>query len=545
MIVPRYYQNDAVNALFSHNYGNGAPLVVIPTGAGKSIVIADFCQKAVAAFPSTRIIIATHSRELVKQNYLELLALWPFAPAGMYSAGLKARDTDSLIVFAGIQSAYDKAYEFQRCDLLLIDEAHTVSRKDETMWGKFIKDLRTINPAMQVIGLSATPYRMDSGSLIEGEGALFKCIAYEYNILQAIADGYLCEVIPKNMATTLNVDGVDKRGGEYVAGQLERAVNVDSVTSAAITELIQYGHDRGTWLMFCSGVAHSHAVAEEIRARGIDCATITGETPIDERDKILADLKARKLRAVTNNNVMTTGTNIPCIDLIGGFRPTGSAGLHVQMLGRGMRTYEMKKNCLYLDFAKNCWRHGPIDRIRPKAPCKGDGDAPVRVCPECNCICFAGMRSCPDCGHAFPEPELKIDKTSHAAPILSTQVEPEWHHIIGVMYDRHEKPGKPPSMKVTYSTLNGTFREWVCFQHTGFAREKAVSWHRMRSAFPVPKTVNEALALPMGYQEPSRICVRPNKDNPKYNDIIRFDFAKENAAPVTTQVADIDFEIPF
>lgn len=330
----RPYQDKAIRAIYNYwqNY-DGNPLIVLPTGTGKSVVIAEFVRGAIDTWSDTRIIIATHSRELVKQNYLELCDLWPMAPAGIYSAGLNRKDTDHQILFCGIQSAAKKAFLFQRCDILIIDEAHTVSEDEDTLWNKFISDLKIINPDMKVLGLTATDYRMKSGKLTDGK--LFTDVAYSYSILDAVKQGYLTPIVPKKMVTGLDVSGVHKRGGEFIPGELERAVNVDSITNAAIDEIIAYGHDRTTWLLFCSGVDHCEAVAMELNARGIECAVVTGNTPTAQRDEILRRFAAGELRAVANNNVMTTGTNIKRIDLIAGLRPTGSPGLHVQMLGRG------------------------------------------------------------------------------------------------------------------------------------------------------------------------------------------------------------------
>lgn len=528
----RPYQKKAIDAIYNYwSHYEGNPLVILPTGTGKSIVIAEFVRGAINAWPDTRIIIATHSRELVKQNYLELCELWPMAPAGLYSAGLNRKDTSHQIIFCGIQSAAKKAFEFQRCDILIIDEAHTVSEDEDTLWNKFISDLLIINPDMKVLGLTATAFRMKSGSLIDGSNnsdkkPLFTDIAYEYSILDAVKSGWLSPIIPKSMTTEFDVSGVHKRGGEFIAGELERAVNIDAITKKAIDEVLHYGQNRKTWLLFCSGVDHSNAVADELISRGIECAVVTGNTPTAERDEILRRFKAGELRAVANNNVMTTGTNIPCIDLIAGLRPTGSAGLHIQMLGRGMRLFNTKENCLYLDFAKNVSRFGPLDKIRPKKPGKGDGEAPVKVCEHildngnpCSTVCFAGVRVCPDCGNPFPEPEVKIKSTGDSEAILSNQIIPEWHDVDWVTYAKHEKPGKIPSLRVTYGTMTDRFSEWICFEHTGFARDKAVLWHKARSAGPIPKTIAEALEIK--YQEPLKIEVIQDG---KYFRIRKYDF---------------------
>lgn len=555
----RPYQDEAIRSVYNYfgNY-NGNPLIVLPTGTGKSIVIAEFSRGAIQAWPDTRIIIATHSRELVKQNYLELCELWPFAPAGIYSAGLKQKDTQAQILFCGIQSSYKKAFQFQRCDILLIDEAHTVSEEDDTMWNKFISDLKIINPDMKIVGLTATDFRMKSGHLTElkpdGSAPIFTDVCYKYNILDAVKQNYLCDIISKNMLTQFDLSGVHKRGGEFIAGELEKAVNVDSVTKSAIDEIIELGANRKTWLLFCSGVDHAHAVSKELNSRGIECKVITGETPLDERDETLRRFKAGELRAVANNNVMTTGTNVPCIDLIAGLRPTESAGLHIQMLGRGMRLFPGKENCLYLDFARNVFRFGPLDRIKPKRPNSGDGDAPVKVCEaetpgigngKCNCVCFAGCRTCPDCGAPFPEPELKITAKAESAPILSNQIAPEWHEVMSVHYKMNFKikDGKESrTMRVSYTTLNGVFSEFICFEHSGFPREKAISWHKTRNSDPVPKTIDEALGI--NYPQPSRIQVIPEG---KYHRIKAYDFSKrEEMGNVNNKVEydDYEYDIP-
>lgn len=560
MLELRPYQKSAIKAVYNYfQHYDGNPLIVLPTGTGKSIVIAEFCQGAISQWNDTRIIIATHSRELVRQNYLELCGLWPMAPAGIYSAGLKRKETQTQILFCGIQSAYKKAFEFQKCDILIIDEAHTVSEEDDTRWNKFISDLKIINPDMKVIGLTATDFRMKTGHLTEektnGDPALFTDVCYKYNILDAVTQGYLCNIIPKEMDTKFDISNVGKRGGEFIAGELERAVNVDAVTKGAIDEIIALGANRKTWLLFCAGVDHAHAVSAELNARGIECAVITGDTPTEERDDILKRFSNGTLRAVANNNVMTTGTNIPRIDLIAGLRPTGSAGLHIQMLGRGMRLYPGKENCLYLDFARNVFRFGPIDKIKPKRAGKGDGDAPVKVCEaetpgvgngKCNCVCFAGCRTCPDCGAPFPEPELKIESRAASAPILSNQIVPEWHDVVTMDYgmNRKEKDGKiSKTMKVTYITMAGRFYEWVCFEHSGYALEKARAWHKMRSSEACPQTIEQALQI--RYKSPSRIQVKQKPDG-KFFDIVRYDFTPRQIEEIETiEEKEEEYEIPY
>jgi DNA repair protein RadD len=511
MIELRPYQHEALNALYAYFATKaGHPLVVLPTGTGKSVVIAAFVANALHDFPDTRILIVTHVRELISQNFSEMVALWPECPAGIHSAGLGQRNLHAQVLFAGIQSIHRHAYDVQRADLVLIDEAHLIPRSANTMYGRFLADLRKINPHLKVIGLTATPYRLDSGLLHDGDDALFSDIAYDYPIGEAIAHGYLCGLIPKQTATQLDTQGVHTRGGEFIAGELERAVDKDTITKAAVAEIVALGRERHSWLCFCAGVDHAEHVAAEIRAHGFTCEAVTGDTPSARRDQLIADFKAGRLRALTNVAVLTTGFNHPGIDLIAMLRPTKSAGLYIQQAGRGTRLAPTKTNCLVLDFAGNVKRHGPIDKINPKRPGDGEGDAPVKLCPNCDTICFAGVRVCPDCGFEFPKPQALILPTASTDAILSNQRKAEWIRVDSVAYDRHTKPGKPPSLKVEYRCGLNAHREWVCFEHSGYARQKAVLWWQRRSPLPVPDTVAQALALTAQLPTPTEIAVMPD-----------------------------------
>jgi DNA repair protein RadD len=509
----RPYQRDAVDALYAYFAEHtGNPLVIMPTGTGKSVVIAGFIRQAIESYRDTRVLVLTHVKELIQQNFLALMRAWPEAPAGIYSAGLSRRDIRAQILFAGIQSIHRHAYKVQRCDLVLIDEAHLLGRSDSGMYRSFLTQLNEINAGMvKVVGFTATPYRLDSGMLHEGKDRLFTDIAYEVPVLDMIQQGYLSPVVPKQTDTQLDVAGVGSRGGEFIAKDLEAAVDRDEVTRAAVEEIVRHGDERGSWLVFCAGVAHALHVRDAIREHGISCETVTGDTPAPERDRILAAFKAGRLRSVTNANVLTTGFDAPGVDLIALLRPTKSVGLYVQMVGRGTRLAEGKEDCLVLDFAGNTARHGPIDMVdgKKKEPA-GGGEAPIKVCPECQTINHASARHCIECDHAFPPPVVNVSAQAASNALLSTQIQATWCDVTGVTYSRHEKPGKPASLRVTYDCGLARHSEWVCFEHTGFPREKAVGWWQRRAPqLPAPASVEQALQNLEVLRAPTAIQVRP------------------------------------
>jgi DNA repair protein RadD len=522
----RPYQRAAIDAIYDYfAVATGHPLLVLPTASGKSAVMAAFIQEVLAQWSDERIIILTHVRELISQNFAELVRLWPEAPAGIYSAGLNRRDVQAQVLFAGIQSVHRKAYTIQRADLVLVDEVHLVPRSANTTYRRFLGDLTRINPQLKVIGLTATPYRLDSGMLHTGPDALFDDVAFEVSVRELIDQGYLAPLISKQTATQLDVSGVGTRGGEFIAGQLEAAVDQDPITQAAIDEIVTYGRDRRSWLLFSAGVDHAGHVCDAVRARGISCATIFGHTPKAERDRIIAAFKRGEIRALASMGVLTTGFNAPAVDLIAMLRPTKSTGLYVQMAGRGTRLAPDKENCLVLDFAGNVARHGPIDLVKPKDKTngQGDGEAPIKVCPACQTINALAARVCIDCGYVFPSPEAaQIEATATTRPILSVG-RPEWVGVTEVSYHRHDKPGKPPSLRVDYYCGLVRHCEWVCPEHGGYAASKATQWWRRRAnGLPPPATVDEALARADELRTPVEIAVRPNG---RYTEVVHARFA--------------------
>lgn len=340
---------------------------------------------------------------------------------------------------------------------------------------------------------------------------------------ELIDQGYLSPLISKRMATQIDITGVGTRGGEFIAKDLEAAVDQDSITQAAVDEIFSYGKGRRSWLIFCAGVDHAYHVRDAIRARGVSCETIVGDTPGAQREAIINDFKAGRIQCLTNANVLTTGFNAPGVDLLAMLRPTKSAGLYVQIVGRGCRLAPGKTDCLVLDFAGNIARHGPIDAIKPKRPKGGeDGVAPTKACPKCSSIVHASVRECPDCGHVFPPPELKLDAKASNLDIL-TSGKSQWVPVTRVSYARHDKPGKPPSLRVDYWSGLTHHSEWVCIEHQGYPRQKAATWWANRAqGVPLPRRVDEAIACSAKLRCPSEIAVRPSG---RYTEIVGAKFS--------------------
>jgi DNA repair protein RadD len=523
MLQLRQYQSEAVQAVFDYwATGGGNPLIVIPTGGGKSLIIATIVRRLIENWPSMRIGVVTHTKELIAQNYAELIRIWPEAPAGIYSAGLNRRDTRSKILFCGIQSVAKKVKQIGALDVLIVDEAHLIPRSSDTLYGRFIEDLKTETPDMRILGATATPFRLDTGRLESGDSAMFDAIAYEANVSDLIRQGYLSPLISKATAASIDVSNVAKRGGEFIPAALEGAVDQDWITKAAVAETVGYGADRRAWLIFCVSVKHAENVRDEVRRHGFSCEAVSGDMPAADRSRVIEAFRRGELRCLTSVSVLTTGFNVPQVDLVSLMRPTLSTGLFIQQVGRAFRLAPGKENAIVLDFAGNVRRHGPVDIAtvgdREKASNVGtekvsEGDVRAKCCPSCETLVGLRDLTCWHCGHEWPkpEPEPKHQPVAEAVPILSTErTKPVGRHVYSWEPRRHMKLGSPDSVRLMYRCGLQCIFEWICPEHTGFARQKFETWWKQHGGGVPPRTVQETLDRWAELTMPQTIFTRLN-----------------------------------
>jgi DNA repair protein RadD len=529
MIELRSYQIDALNALWSYyqNGGNGNPLIALPTGTGKSILPAIFIKEVMRLWPNQRFMLVTHVSELIKQNAEVLREVWPEAPLGIYSAGLKQKEFAYPIVFAGIQSAIKNPAMFGHRDIIFVDEAHLISDKDNSQYHTFFATLKLINPHLKIIGMTATPFRMGMGYITDN--GLFTDIVHDITGLEAfnklIDDGYIAPLIPRRTKTQLDISNVGVQNGEYKANELQAAVDIDKITEAALQEIIHYGKDRRSWLIFSSGIEHAEHIAEKLEHYGITSAAVHSKQQGNYNDNAIAAFKNFEIQSLVNYGKLTTGFNHPAIDLIGMLRPTLSVPLWIQMLGRGTRPYEGKENCMVLDFAKNTPRLGPInDPVIPRKKGKTTGDAPVKICENCGAYNHAAARFCCDCGQEF-EFKTKLIKSAGTEELIKSD-KPifETFDIQHAIYQKKQKIDRitnvaqgAPYIRVTYYTEGNlqSFSEMVFPEAKGLPRHKFKSWWQQRHTTEPPETVDQALQFIRELRCPKRITVHVNKTYPE------------------------------
>jgi DNA repair protein RadD len=562
MIVEnRWYQTGAVQSVFNYfESGNkGNPIIAMPGGTGKSIVIALLIQAVFKMYPTQRVMMLTHDKRLIQQNAEKLQSVWPVAPLGIYSAGLKSRDMILPIVFGGIQSvskAVKRSLEDNSCllpphmkhfgfrDLIFIDECHLISPNEETMYQYVLSELRKINPFIKVIGLSATPYRLKQGyltdSFIDKDGKqimpLFTDICYDITTMESfarlIAEGHLAPLTPYPTETFIDLSLIGIKDGEYDQNKANKVIDTEEIVYSACSEMVKNTRDRKSGIVFAQSIDNAEHINAVLQYMGINSTVVhSKEKRSDER---IRAFKNFDYDVIVNKDMLTTGFDHPATDWIGDLQPTMSPGKHVQKWFRGTRPSPAtgKINCVGFDFARNVRNLGPIND--PKIPRKPNGsgkagDAPIKICESCSMYNHPSYKFCGGgknqieakqnggCGTEFTFENKIFADFSKDEFIKLTSEEPiiEWLNVQAVFYSRHEKQGSPPSMKVTYACGYQSFNEWVCLEHPGIVGKKAREWWKQRHKDEPPMFTYQALEKMNELRMPKRIKVHLNTQYPQ------------------------------
>lgn len=537
MIEDRYYQPEAVEKtieyLFSHT---GNPLIALPTGTGKSVVIVLFIMRLLGIYFPTRVLMLTHSLELVGQNAAKFKSMAPNIPLGINCDGIGKRDTQQNVIFGSIGSVIGMLEYFAPFDVIVVDEAHRISEDEDSMYSKLIIWAMEKNKQVRIVGLTATPYD-NYGTIIREDPktglvtSLFNAIVYNRidpaSFIEFVSKGWLCALIAIATKTKYDVSNVGMVGGEFNQGQLQKATDIQILTEAAVAEMIHVAHidRRNCGLVFANGIKHSEHVCEEFQAQGATAVFVHSKMSKAKLIDAYDAFHTGNAQWMVNNGKLTTGYDHPPIDLLGILRHTNQCPLWAQILGRGTRPYDWtnphhykpgfeyrKLNTLVMDFADNTSRLGPIDAPFFKKRSKGDpGDAPVKICPHCGVYNYASARFCFGCDKEFTF-EVKFSAESSGAAVMTADAEPQTvdYDVTFVNYAKLVSGGTPMLQVVYHCGMSKKFTEIICLEHTTAAKRHAWGWWKSRTDLPVPALVDAALKITAELRRPVRITVEHN-----------------------------------
>ena len=550
-MILRTYQNEAVQALrAAMNSGNRRPLVCLPTGSGKTPT--SISVTSIALNRGHHVVVAVHTKELIEQIAECYEKITGFA-AAVYSASLRRKEVGQFTVVQ-IQSVAKVPGLFDRTSLLIVDECDRIPMDGEGQYRSFIAALEVANPKLFVAGFTATPYRMGQG-LVYGPGKVFTEMVYDAGIKELIAQGFLSPLRAKDGGAP-DLSQVHIRQGEYVASELEAVMADSAKVQHASKEIVAYGKDRRHWILFVAGTKHGKMVETELLALGVSCKFVTASASVAERDKAVDDFKSGNIKALINIVIFSVGFDHPGVDLIADLAPTKSPGRYYQKLGRGLRIAPGKTDCLVLDYAGNIAEHGPIDtlndRIKDKVKGKSTGAAPMKSCPECHEIVYAGTAVCPNCKYEFPKEIAKHAATAHGMSPISSRVTlavGSWLFSIHQSKDA----SRPDTLKVQYFSP-GLMPERVAqeflpcdIRHNSFMYKKFISWLEqiplttttdgrrleirdgcvygyVNQASTRLETAIQLSAFTRCLTPPNRITTMPDPDNNKYTQVIGRDW---------------------
>ncbi len=409
MMKLREYQREAIDETYKFwSKRDGNPVIVLPTGTGKTILFASIIKELDEEMRGLRVLILAHRAELLTQAEDKLLAVYPEADVGVYCAGIKRKEIDRNITIASRDSIHNKLEELGKIDLLIIDEAHRINNKEEGRYRKIIEELQKANGKIGVLGVTATPYRAqksDGNPYIYGESRIFSAASFDRPIKWFIDHGYLCQMKTPRTSIEIDTSEIKTVAGDFNQGQLASAAEAEVERCCADLMAHIETTDRRSSVVFCASVLHAEMVKENmINEHGITAGVIHGKMKTEDRDRIIECFEFGTLQVLANVGVLTEGWDAPHVDCIALMLPTKSLGLFLQMIGRGTRTYEGKAYTLLLDYGGCIDRFGPIDVARPteRKPEKRTKD-----CPSCTEINSFFARTCTGCNFRFEKNPMK------------------------------------------------------------------------------------------------------------------------------------------
>lgn len=520
MYTLRPYQEPIAGKVLHYLKNNPTkhPLVAMPTGSGKTIVLADIIAKLLEKNNDYRVLVLSHVKEILEQD-AKAIENHVYPNVGVYSAGLDRKEVRQITV-ASIQSIHKQVALFRGFNCVIIDECHLIPNNEDSMYRRFIAQ----SGIDHVIGLTATPFRLGSGYIYGDHDCIFSDLIYDLTSRDKFNDlvdqGYLSKLRTRATINDLDVADIRTVGGDFDLKGMSNKFDRVGITNACVREIIINGQNYKKWLIFAIDIDHAEHIAETLIRNGIPTGVVHSKMDAD-RDTVIKQFRSGFYRAVVNVDILTTGFDVPDVDLVALLRPTKSPVIHVQTIGRGTRIAPNKDHCLILDFAGNTERLGPINDVHIYKKSKGTGGDPItKRCPDCDTIHHPSVRVCDSCGHKFLF-KTNLDPNSGTADIVMRDAE-RWYEVTDVIYSKYQKRNSPTMLKVTYFSGLRSFNEYVCIEHPGYAGHKAKHWVKYRGGNG--KTVDEVLLELLA--EPTRIKVNTSQ---KYPIITEFDFRKEKA----------------
>jgi len=519
--VPRKFQQEAFDAFFEYYKSGkrGNIILALFTGLGKSYVIAMIICEMLRKNKKLRVLVVCHSESVLSQDFkamYDLICFYNiFATLGVYSAKLGKKETNKQITFCTIGSVYKNKTDFNDVKYMFIDEAHMVGTNEKSMYRLLIDHVK-----VPICGLTGTPYRAGKGYLHTLEGGIFNDMPYSTNTSEKFAEaielGYLVKPVRSLVDVEMNVDKIKKTAGDFNLKGLSLKLDRDELTQKICSDILKYKSKRKHLFVMCIDKKHCENVSNTLNKLGM-ISDYVHSSKEEDTDIAIQKFKTGEIQALTSVMMLTVGFDYPDIDVVCLLRPTSSINVHVQGIGRGLRSADNKENCLVLDYAGNVARNGPIDNpiIKVKGKGKKGGDM-EKTCPSCELKHHISVRIC-ECGHEFTFNE-RLEINSGELSIIKEKVK-VWRRVDDVNYYTHSKPGKPDSLRIEYLCGLRRFPMWITLYHGGSAgRNSNHVFGRLKKESFTYNNINDIISNKDKLRMPSEIYVDETEKYPHIED---------------------------
>lgn len=544
----RNYQFRVLNQIWDCLQNQCNILGTAPCSAGKTILFSMIIERLLRENPGFRALTLVDREILVSQSRDKLVMVAPQLAdhIGIVCASVsKKRRLDAPVTVASRQSLINCMDDFPPVHLVIVDECHLMAMPHADnmvpdQWATIIAKLREYNPYTRLLGFTASPYRLGSkGGYIYGKRnredahPYFDQVDAEITTRELLDGGYITPLTGFSRVSgdyKNDIAQINMVAGEFNLGQLTdmmcKPVHVQSCVDAWEEHIKNQRHKT---LIFCTSIEHAEVVAQAFNAHGVSsCAIHSKLSPVEEKARMEA-LVQGTMQVFTSVAKLTTGMDVADIDAIIMARPTESASLYQQCVGRGQRLADGKTDCLVIDLVGCTQKFGTdMDNLIVSVPrTAGSGEAPKKICQGehedgtvCGASVHASLAYCPECGFKFPMTEEVEAAMGTLKEVKFNEIpDPEEWECTSVYYDIHTSRADKQLIKVTYQCgMGDTFREWVCLpdHYSGYAVDKAVLWWERRTAEPFPQSVDEFMFLADELMEPA-IVVTQKKG--KYDEV--------------------------
>lgn len=408
----RPYQEECLTAIWEEIKKEACALVVASTGSGKTVVFVrfiDYCFKVMGKVKPDepfRSMILVHKIDLVTQAEDKFNQFASHLNTGLYCGSLKQKNLDADITIGSIDSIKK---EVPFINLLIVDEYHRFYNR--RAYYDYREKLLERNPKLKTVYFTATPYGK-TGYLFGEIDSEIKEPCFQIGMEELIDQGHLVKPIFKEGKSKFNTDLLKETNGDF--------------TDRAVRELIKESHDklevqvedaisrlkeRKKAIWCCTSIEHAEDIEEELLRRGEKVVCVHSKKRLERQDELVRAFESGPIKHMISVTKLSEGTDIPPIDAVVCMRPTRSPILYVQMIGRGLRPFEGKTDCLFLDYGGvvEALGHPSKPYIREKSK-RRDAKPKALMCPSCMELNFAPIDICKSCNYEFLKDEREIDR---------------------------------------------------------------------------------------------------------------------------------------